>query len=218
MSSLEIVNEPFAYRNGEEKLRRFYEEVYKISAAKQIQADLYFHDGFNSFQEWEDFLPYSKLNMDHHVYEVFTNEQVSMNLSQHLNNFENIGTLLRQEHQSIVGEFSGALTDCTKYINGDGIGARYDGSIEGTKSGSCQGHEDFGTWTDQAIDDTKKYIETQMKVYSGNSRGWIWWCCKTENTIEWDWRKGIDWGYKHHCPHQKRSIQQVRLQQILELI
>jgi aryl-phospho-beta-D-glucosidase BglC (GH1 family) len=35
---------------------------------------------------------------------------------------------------TVVGEFSGARTDCTKYLNGYRYGARYDGTYNGNVS------------------------------------------------------------------------------------
>ena len=41
---------------------------------------------------------------------------------------------------TIVGEWTPAMTDCAKYLNGRGVGSRYDGSYPGaTRVGSCQG-------------------------------------------------------------------------------
>ena len=41
---------------------------------------------------------------------------------------------------TIVGEWTPAMTDCAKYLNGRGIGSRYDGTYQGsTRVGSCQG-------------------------------------------------------------------------------
>jgi len=40
---------------------------------------------------------------------------------------------------TIVGEWTPAMTDCAKYLNGRGVGARYDGSIDAgaPRYGSC---------------------------------------------------------------------------------
>ena len=41
---------------------------------------------------------------------------------------------------TIVGEWTPAATDCAKYLNGRGIGARYDGTFPGSsRVGSCSG-------------------------------------------------------------------------------
>jgi glucan 1,3-beta-glucosidase len=41
---------------------------------------------------------------------------------------------------TIVGEWTPAMMDCAKYLNGRGIGARYDGTFPGSpRVGSCTG-------------------------------------------------------------------------------
>lgn len=41
---------------------------------------------------------------------------------------------------TIVGEWTPAMTDCAKYLNGRNVGARYDGTYPGsTYVGSCDG-------------------------------------------------------------------------------
>jgi glucan 1,3-beta-glucosidase len=41
---------------------------------------------------------------------------------------------------TIVGEWTPAMTDCAKYLNGRGVGSRYDGSFPGSaRVGSCSG-------------------------------------------------------------------------------
>ena len=41
---------------------------------------------------------------------------------------------------TVVGEWTTASTDCARYLNGRGIGARYDGTFPGSPFvGSCQG-------------------------------------------------------------------------------
>ena len=41
---------------------------------------------------------------------------------------------------TIVGEWTPAMTDCAKYLNGRGVGARYDGTRSGSpRVGSCTG-------------------------------------------------------------------------------
>jgi glucan 1,3-beta-glucosidase len=58
-----------------------------------------------------------------------------------LSNFNNNQLL------TIVGEWTPAMTDCAKYLNGRGVGARYDGSIrQGAPfHGSCNGQTGPGS-------------------------------------------------------------------------
>lgn len=194
--SINVVNEPFAPIIGMDKLQEFYTQAYEMAQRKNLVNKLVLHDGFTTIGEWDGFLTNTNITMDHHIYEIFTEGQIALTIDQHVNNIRNVGQQMKSEpHESIVGEFSGALTDCTKYINGVGRGARYDGTFSSTTPvGSCEGHENFTTWTQKAIDDTRRYIEVQMQTYQQNSKGWIFWCFKTENTIEWDFRKASDLG------------------------
>src|ERR1700744_787980 len=56
----------------------------------------------------------------------------------------NAGPLASFNHNqlwTIVGEWTPVMTDCAKYLNGRGVGARYDGSISqgAPVYGSCNG-------------------------------------------------------------------------------
>lgn len=200
VDSIEMVNEPFVYRIGADKIRNFYHQAYEARARNNAtDVNLYFHDGFAPIETWNDFMvngQYNNITMDHHIYEIFTNDQIKLSIDQHVSNILNLGEQMLQEpHESVVGEFSGALTDCTKYINGVGIGARYDGSIGDTEPvGSCANHEDYNSWPESAKEDTKRYLETQFQTYTQKTKGWIFWCYKTETTIEWDFRRATSYG------------------------
>lgn len=80
----------------------------------------------------------------------------------------------------IVGEFSGAMTDCAKWLNGRGRGARYDGTYDGSPYiGSCAG---LSTGTVAGLSSTMKanigkFAQAQMSQYTRYGGGWIWWTC-----------------------------------------
>jgi len=62
----------------------------------------------------------------------------------------NAGTLTdfnNNQLWTIVGEWTPAMTDCAKYLNGRGVGARYDGSFrQGAHVyGSCNGQTGPGS-------------------------------------------------------------------------
>ena len=69
---------------------------------------------------------------------------------------------------TVVGEWTGALTDCAKWLNGRYKGARYDGTFPGSsKVGSCDGKY-VGTVAGLSGDDKKnigQFIEAQMDAY-----------------------------------------------------
>lgn len=84
-----------------------------------------------------------------------------------------------------VNTRTGALSDCAKYLNGRGVGARYDGTYNynGQSSyyiGSCDGKY---TGSVSGLDSTyrdniSKFIEAQLDAYE-KAAGWIFWTWKT---------------------------------------
>ena len=79
--------------------------------------------------------------MDTHIYQMFSQDEVSRTNAQHISAAcANAGTLSSFDLWVIVGEWTPAATDCAKYLNGRGVGARYDGSMAGADFvGSCNG-------------------------------------------------------------------------------
>src|SRR6266403_515706 len=66
---------------------------------------------------------------------------------------------------TIVGEWTPAMTDCAKYLNGLGVGARYDGSIRpgAPFHGSCSGQTGPGsTFTQDYKDFLRQTWEAQV--------------------------------------------------------
>ncbi|CUM68000.1 uncharacterized protein PRCAT00005714001 [Priceomyces carsonii] len=195
VDSIEMVNEPFGIGGIDlAKLEDFYLYVYDQAREKGITKNLYFHDGFLGIGWWDWFMKdtkYENITIDHHLYEIFSTWHLDKSIEEHITNIEEQGKqMAKQYHPSIVGEFSGALTDCTKYINGVGKGARYNGTFQTDHAiGSCENHSNFSSWSDELKNNTKKFIEVQMKTFEENANGWIYWCFKTDETIEWDFQK-----------------------------
>jgi len=88
---------------------------------------------------------------------------------------------------TIVGEWTGAQTDCAKWLNGLGKGARYDGTLPGSSTvGSCNGKY-TGTVAGLSNDDRnnlRHFIEAQLDAYERHT-GWIFWTWVTESAPEW---------------------------------
>jgi glucan 1,3-beta-glucosidase len=90
---------------------------------------------------------------------------------------------------SVVGEFSSALTDCARHLNGFGSGSRLEGSYAGTSYiSSCEGKSGpVSSWTQEWKDSIRKYLETQLDAFEAKTNGWIFWNFKTEGSAgEWD--------------------------------
>lgn len=62
-----------------------------------------------------------------------------MNAAAHVSSACNFGWSLRGlDKWTVIGEWSGARTDCTKYLNGIGRGTRWEGNLQGSpRFGDC---------------------------------------------------------------------------------
>ena len=101
-----------------------------------------------------------------------------MSTQDHVDNVCSFGGEMASAHKmTIAGEWTGAMTDCAKWLNGRGVGARYDGSYEGTYFiGSCDGKS---TGTVAGLNQEDKngiaaFIQAQIVGYE-KADGWIFW-------------------------------------------
>ena len=96
----------------------------------------------------------------------------------------------------VVGEWTATANDCAKYLNGRGVGSRYDGSFPGSnRVGSCTGltgkaanfSETYRTFL-------RQFWEAQTITYE-KAQGWIQWTWKAENADEWSYQAGLANGW-----------------------
>jgi glucan 1,3-beta-glucosidase len=82
------------------------------------------------------------------------------------------------------------MTDCAKYLNGRGVGARYDGTFAGSsRIGSCSGKTGKASTFSAAFKtELRKSWEAQIQTYEKNANGWVQWTWKTEVTDEWSYQ------------------------------
>ncbi|KAK6202638.1 glycoside hydrolase superfamily [Scheffersomyces amazonensis] len=217
---IEVVNEPYTPSLSMKKLLSFYQQTYVD--ARNIQTlnnTIVIQDGFQPIGYYNYFMNDGQIFInsnnsnsnsnsngtgtnlyniliDHHHYEVF-GSVVDSNITQHLSNIKNFAQSIEHElssHPAVVGEWSAALTDCTPWLNGVGLGARYAGEppYNMTKIGSCSNINNFSKWSKQQKKNTRKFIEMQIDQYNRYTNGWIFWCFKTETSIEWDFQKLVE--------------------------
>lgn len=115
-----------------------------------------YHDGFAGPTNWAGFLPGAdRIALDYHPYLCF-GTQITTAMSANVN--QPCLTWAAAMNDSMTafgltsaGEFSNAINDCGTYLNGVGLGARYDGSYTGGGTwpvvGSCASWIDYTTWT-----------------------------------------------------------------------
>ncbi|CAL9732218.1 glucan 1,3-beta-glucosidase I/II [Monosporozyma unispora] len=219
---LEIINEPLVPKiNLYDVTQSYYEafDMFKETQKKNDTTAFIIHDAFQPLDHWNlELNPqyknvsnqyYNLTNItysaqtvwvDHHHYEVFTDSQVQEDQYNRINNILNYGQSINHEmkyHPGIVGEWSGAITDCATWVNGLDVGARYDGSYYNTTffttqadlTGVCQSQNEISQWSDDYRTSVRQFIEAQLATYDTQTKGWIFWNWKTENAPEWDFLK-----------------------------
>lgn len=135
--------------------------------------------------------------MDHHEYQVFNDGLVRLQPWEHrqlvCNNVASYTAGV--DKWVVVGEWTGAMTDCARALNGYGVGARYDGTFPGSSFvGACGPKTDIAAWDDVMKGDMRGYIEAQLDAFETQAQGWIFWNFKTEGAHEWDAFKLLDNG------------------------
>lgn len=195
---IELVNEPLSTKLSLKKLKNFYEDVVDDSKnVNRAKHTLVIQDGFQQIGYWDEFMTSENILIDHHHYEVFSSSALNMLAADHLKSIQDWSASVKKElkyHRAIVGEWLAALTDCTPWLNGVGLGARYAGEkpYNNKKSGTCSDINDWSKWSLRKKKDYRKFIEMQLDQYERNTNGWIFWCYKTETSIEWDFSRLVD--------------------------
>jgi len=194
VASIELLNEPLGPQLDMDTVRQFY--MVGWGNLKSTNVAVAFHDAFEGVTSWNDWgSGMWNLLLDTHHYEVFDSGALAMSPDEHVGTACGFGGQMASNNKwTIAGEWSGALTDCAKWLNGRGIGARYDGTYNkggqgSSYIGSCDGKY---TGSVQGLSDAdrsniKRFIEAQFVAYE-KADGWIFWTWKTESAPEWDFQ------------------------------
>lgn len=209
VTSIELLNEPLTTAgpaNAVDFTLDYYNNAYyaaRYPSGSQISNfAIAIHDGFQPLSFWANrFQPpqYQQVILDTHIYTVFSPQQVSLSQSSRADYYCSRRSDIGQSQPrlyTVVGEWTMAPTDCAKYLNGRGIGARYDGSFPGSYYvGSCSDRTGSGNnFSSQYKGYLKNMFDTQRNVYETGS-GWIMWTWKTEQAADWDYQRGLQLGY-----------------------
>lgn len=153
--------------------------------------------------------------MDTHIYQVFSDsvgpskhptmyrltedhQDVEMSEQQHITTAcQTQSSLANFDLWLFVGEWSTAITDCATYLNGRGVGSRYDGSYPGsTAVGSCNGWTGSGSSFSSSYKTfLRQFWEAQVISYEAGADGWLYWTWKTESADEWSYSAGLQYGW-----------------------
>lgn len=194
MTSIELLNEPLGPVLNTDSVKEFYYDGWGTVRDSNGETVVTIHDAFMDIQSfWNGFMNagsgVNNVMLDTHQYQIFDNGQVSQSPSQHVQAACGLSSRLRgTDKWTVVGEWTGAQTDCAKWLNGLGKGARYDGTFQGSSHvGSCDGKY-TGTVAGLSGNDKKNirsFIEAQLDAYDAHT-GWFFWTWRTEGAPEWD--------------------------------
>ncbi|KAJ2722906.1 hypothetical protein GGI07_002982 [Coemansia sp. Benny D115] len=212
---IQVLNEPSRWKWPVADILEFYNEAYDL--VRSMSTDTYFmiHDTFLSPNDWPTLVSgnWTHALMDTHIYQMFDEYMVSINETKHIDMVatmaENITKFDRSQFGVVVGEFSAATHDCTKYINGLGRGSRWDGTLEGTHGTHCPFETctctgDYGSnsteFSSHYKSFLKRYVDAQLAIYDKAIVGWFYWNFKTESAPEWDYLLGVEEGWISKFP------------------
>ncbi|KAI5120781.1 hypothetical protein M0805_002408 [Coniferiporia weirii] len=203
------LNEPAGYDSTEvlTVVKQYWHDSYgsiryPYESPAQSNTLVLIHDAFQNASYWKGFMTppsYQGVAMDTHIYQVFSDEDVANSYDEHIKiACEQSSTLSDYDLYVIVGEWAPAITDCAKYLNGRGVGARYDGTFPGSpKVGSCEGMSgSAGSFSKDYKTFLRKFWEAQVQTYETGA-GWIQWTWKTEKGTgkEWAYKTGLKHGW-----------------------
>ncbi|WVQ82333.1 hypothetical protein IAT38_004461 [Cryptococcus sp. DSM 104549] len=211
VTALALLNEPATFLNDQllDTTRQYWYDAYGAARypwASDGNGDksglaIVIHDGFQDISTYDNYMNYPEYEdviLDTHNYQVFSDDFVSWNWDQHIAGAcDKASTYSASQLWLIVGEWTVASTDCAKYLNGRGIGARYDGSYPGSSYvGTCSDKSnDVSKYSDEYKAFMGKYWDVQTQIYENNGQGWIHWTWKTEDAGDWGYEAGLDGGW-----------------------
>ncbi|KAJ2366833.1 hypothetical protein H4S01_002492 [Coemansia sp. RSA 2610] len=207
---IQILNEPSRWKWPVADILGFYNEAYDL--VRGMTNDVYFmiHDTFLGPNEWSTLVSPNWTNalMDTHIYQMFDNYIITLNESAHIDMVatmaENVTRFDRSNIGVVVGEFSAATHDCTKYINGFGRGSRWEGTLEWVdhplcpfENCTCTGDygSDYTQFSDHYKRFLRRYVDAQLSIYDRELAGWFYWNFRTEGAPEWDYLRGVEQGW-----------------------
>ncbi|KAH9481736.1 Glucan 1,3-beta-glucosidase [Psilocybe cubensis] len=210
ISVLELLNEAAGFTSSAwaSVVKNFWTTAY--DAVRDVAGDgmgIMIGDAFLGVQSWTNFLTPPQghgVLMDYHEYQVFSDKELNRTFDEHIdfvctNTLPTLTSYASSNLWTVSGEWSNAITDCAKWLNGRNVGARWDGTwFPGPTSqvhGSCAPFTgNYTSWSQDYITFLRKYWEVQVELGEA-VQGWIFWTWKAENADEWSYQRGLQGGW-----------------------
>ncbi|KAF8919326.1 glycoside hydrolase [Mucidula mucida] len=198
-----IANEVQGSTVGKEQVQAFYLQAYEIvrNAGGTGEGNgpwVGFHDAFFGRDDWSGFLAGGdRMTLDSHPYIAFGGQSAAAMSSFATTPCDNWGAGVNGTMADFgfanAGEWSNAVSDCGLFLNGVGLGTRYEGNYtEATTAvGSCEPLLDWENW-----DDTMKAAVKQFAMASMDAlQNWFFWTWKIGESTEWGTVRSPAWSY-----------------------
>lgn len=119
VTSIELLNEPSPFNpnpNFLANVKPFYESGYGTVRSYNQDTLVVIHDAFQGLGYWQGYMgpqtSYSHVMLDVHLYQIFTEDQIKLNPSEHIVGACSAGRdLSTADKWTVVGEWSGAQTE-----------------------------------------------------------------------------------------------------------
>ncbi|TFY74858.1 hypothetical protein EWM64_g9153 [Hericium alpestre] len=213
-----VVNEPQAPVIGQENMSRFYLQAYNlVREASGTGAGngpfISYHDGFLGLDKWVGFLGNpDRIALDYHPYLCFytqSKDTMAQQVKAPCNWGATVNGSLAAFGLTAAGEFSNAVTDCGLYVNGVGLGTRYEGTYtpgDWPRIGSCTPWTDWQNWDQAMKDDIKQFALSSMDAL----QNWFFWTWKIGNSSasgkveapQWSYKLGLENGWMPKDPRE----------------
>ncbi|KDQ20949.1 glycoside hydrolase family 5 protein [Botryobasidium botryosum FD-172 SS1] len=206
-----VVNEALVTTIGLENMSRFYYQVHQMLRGITGYGEgngpwMSIHDGFEDPSIWANFMPGAdRLAMDMHPYFCF-GSNLAPPLSAHVNDpctawGAQVNGSMSTFGFTAAGEWSVGWNDCGLFLNGVGLGTRYEGTFPGSTGpamGNCSTWTDWASWTDDTKSDLNKFALSSMDAL----QNWFFWTWKIANSTAgsvesplWSYQLGLENGW-----------------------
>ncbi|KAF3925281.1 hypothetical protein ABW20_dc0106698 [Dactylellina cionopaga] len=206
---IELLNEPLGPNLSFETIRQFYYDGF--GTVRDVSSTfIAVSDAFLELGRWNGVLSGGGGNVivDHHHYQVFSEGEVSRDLGSQIGvACGSRGEINGSDKYVVTGEWSGAMTDCARWLNGFNRGARFDGTYQSSKSyGDCNSKGDLSKMSGADKENLRKYIEAQLDSFE-TKNGWIFWTWKAEegnHNDDWNYSKLVNAGIFPNPPTARK--------------
>ncbi|KDQ20955.1 glycoside hydrolase family 5 protein [Botryobasidium botryosum FD-172 SS1] len=213
-----IANEVLIPTIGQSNVNAFYYQAHQIIRAATGVGEgngpwISIHDGFFGPALWADYMPGAdRVALDTHPYFAFQDQPLAPPFAGLVNRpctdfADRINGSLSAFGMTYAGEYSNGWNDCGTFLNGIGMGTRFEGTFPGTSTaiGNCLDWTNWAAWTDDTKASIKKFALSSMDALS-HSFFWTWKIANsTAGTVEsplWSYQLGLQHGWMPTDPRE----------------